>query len=119
MNKFVKCTYCGKPIHLGETFVIPHYEEGIVFCDSDCFAESMGFYEEFTMETAERLYLEVFDEAEHINKLKSNIENARRELQLMELELADITGDYADYLSLLGVGNRKEMKTMGDSTKIF
>ena len=108
MAKYVECAYCSKRIDIGDDSYVVFFD-GSVFCDVECFVDACGNFRVCDESFAEYHNLEIFDDEIRANELRESIAKAKRELQLMELELADITGDHTEYLDLMMIGKRKEV----------
>lgn len=87
MAKYVRCSYCGKRIDIGED--VCTYDNNI-YCDEYCFTTAYAYFEKLSEGLAKSLGLEVFDDAERIRELKRKISKTEMELKLMQLELAGL-----------------------------
>lgn len=106
MAKYVSCAYCGRRINFGE---LAYGIEHDAYCSEHCFAAR--YYVILDENKAKQMRLQILDDEVRAKELRDSIEKAKRNLQLMELELADITGDHTEYLDLMQIGKRKETQT--------
>ena len=93
MSKYIKCSFCGKRIDIGEEVCTYN---GYIFCDEFCFADMLAAFEVLSESEARSCGYEVFDDADRIKELKEEIPKRERELMLMKLELAGFEHPYFD-----------------------
>lgn len=97
MAKYIRCSYCGKRIDIGEEV---YTLDGIICCDAHCFTDLFAEIELLSETKAKVSGHEVFDDAERIKELRSEIPKMEQELTIMKLELAGLENPYFGFENL-------------------
>lgn len=79
MNRYIKCSCCGKRIYFGE-YVFMYKGYCGVYCSADCFADAFCIVGELNEDLADNCCCEIFDDDKRKRELQEQMEKLLQQM---------------------------------------